>query len=228
MQPSFKFLRHAKVGQLAVVCLLSACSAILGIEDVQCDPASAACAEGVGAVMNPVVGDGSCDALCTGAANICTDGDRAYTTNVVCLGVCSLLSEEERECRFGELASARDLDEPATHCPAVSIAGTRANGDRACGSSCETFCSLLLQACPEAFGGVPAALETFENEQQCQAACEQLGDATRGFSVQDRSGDTRQCRLWHLAQAILEPLHCEHARGGCPCGPPEVCDATFQ
>ena len=220
----------ALVGQCCVLALPHlGCAPLLGIESVTCDPDSAQCVESA-EESDSVVADGSCESLCTLSADVCTGANQAYTTDVICLGVCPLFSEEELSCRFDELANAQNLDEPATHCPAVSIAGTRADGARACGSTCATYCRLLSLTCEDAFDASapnPKSLETFSGEQECVSACEQRGDRSRGFSVTDRDGDTTQCRLWHLAQATIAPFHCEHARGDCPCGPPEICGARL-
>jgi len=53
---------------------------------------------------------------------------------------------------------------------------------------------------------------------ECQSACSEsivdLGD----FDISQSSGDSLNCRLWHVSAATVAPSqHCGHASGEPPC-----------
>ncbi len=113
-------------------------------------------------------------------------------------------------------------------------------GAEACGDPCAAFCSLDFSYCVD-----DNNVHTYGSQQQCQAACLGVGapdaspeagfvyDDTEGDLVdnsgaQINSGNTLNCRLWHLETSIQEnmpSMHCWHTAspseipGGDPGGP---------
>jgi hypothetical protein len=116
-------------------------------------------------------------------------------------------------------------------------------GSEACGDPCAAFCSLDFSYCVD-----DNSVPTYASQGQCQSAC--LGPAApdaspeAGFVYNDNEGDlvdnggnqinsgnTLNCRLWHLETSIQEDMpsmHCWHTASpsenpngtpGGPCGP---------
>jgi hypothetical protein len=58
---------------------------------------------------------------------------------------------------------------------------------------------------------------------QCLSACDIVPDLSRPpdnlrYNVSQQSGDSLQCRLFHVSAATMDPTtHCIHAAGGSPC-----------
>ncbi len=214
------------------------CADLLGIEEATCDPKAPACAGQDSVGLSEAEEESNddrrlspCEAFCEDAERTCTDELSAYTSSVVCLNVCALYRASELECRLGELERARDLSEPETHCPAASIAGTRNDASEGCDTACGSYCKMLAVTCPDSFdpdADNPQGFAVYDDIDECEASCrDDVTEAPRGLSVRDRTGDTLQCRLWHLAQSTVDPVHCSHARGDCPCGEEEACEAVL-
>jgi hypothetical protein len=57
----------------------------------------------------------------------------------------------------------------------------------------------------------------FDTVDECQAACGDLPDlGTNSASI--NSGNTVQCRIWHVGAATVDAdTHCGHAGGDAPC-----------
>ena len=90
-----------------------------------------------------------------------------------------------------------------------------------CGSNCDAYCSLMQQICPAEFSRLTPS---------CESVCAGLSDELAFDVTRDElSGNTVQCRLWHvglaatcdpLRVASCLPLHCGHSAGGSPCNAP--------
>jgi hypothetical protein len=88
----------------------------------------------------------------------------------------------------------------ALHCPHAGPTGAAV-----CGSYCDTYCELALEACT---GGN----QVYPDLATCQTACAGLTDGG-ATAINATSGDTVQCRIWHLGQALSNPsVHCNHSR----------------
>lgn len=133
----------------------------------------------------------SCPDYCEVITANCTDTDAQFPSNEVCLSYCSEntltpigtfmdLTGNTLGCRINhaELASS----DPGTHCPQ---AGPSGGGN--CGTWCETYCRWGDAFCT----GESAIPFTISCSIDCRGFNEegQWGDAT---------GDTVQCRLYHL------------------------------
>jgi hypothetical protein len=168
-----------------------------------------------------------CDAIlstCLPAAGSALD-NRAYVDRDACLKLCpyfpralagAAAGNNTLECRLGLLESP-EAAEASTVCQAAGRSG-QAGANPVCGSNCDAYCSLMQQICPAEFSALAPS---------CESVCAGLGDQL-AFDVtrDERSGNTVQCRLWHLGLAATcdpdgaascLPLHCGHSAGVSPC-----------
>jgi hypothetical protein len=150
-----------------------------------------------------------CQSYCRAVLDACTDEFEVYTSLGVCLDYCATLSPGEPgddsgntvNCRLTHARNIADIGEELVNCP---IAGPGGNG--VCGSNCEGFCTAHRAICdPEL------------SEQACLNACGKLED-TGGYVTSQQSGNTVQCRLYHVSAATISvDPHCSHAAGASPC-----------
>jgi len=196
-----------------------ACGEIIGIQeayhDESLDPELKAESEGAGGSDD---GGSACAEYCDAIESSCSGPETQYADRQVCLDVCALWPEGSAEptqenslgCRMhqAELAGI----EPEVHC---TLAGPAGGGE--CGSTCESFCAIMMAVCtPE------TAADHYPDTETCLADCltvtdegEFSTDSSQGYS----SGLTVQCRLYHVAAATQDPgRHCSHAIGSGPCG----------
>ncbi len=92
---------------------------------------------------------------------------------------------------------------PGVYCSKAGPAGVGGPaGGAGCGSSCESYCTLLEGACPDEFGFL----------QSCESSCAALRDTGSLDLMTSDKGDTLQCRLLHLIAATVDPeKHCRAA-----------------
>jgi hypothetical protein len=135
-----------------------------------------------------------CDAYCTVYPVVCPD-DFDYGDKAGCLKACSGLVEQDRynltddhegdtiECRLVHTSSATVL--PAEHCPHATIVPAEpwCTGKADATPTCESYCKIELAACT-------GALQQYETEPQCVAACSAFDIGTNG----DEAGNTVGCR----------------------------------
>jgi hypothetical protein len=205
MVSSLQVVRAGTVGALVCsVSLFASCQQVLDIKDAELDPLSAA-------------GPTLCETYCDTVASNCTGAVAVYTTNDTCLGFCGHLpvgtagdeQGDSAECRLTQADNAASTGEPDVHCP---IAGPAGGGT--CGTNCDAFCTVFQQVCGDSFDQAYPDLAACRTD--CQANIPDVGSYDATMS----SGDSVQCRLWHLAAASVDPgVHCPHAAGEPPCGP---------
>jgi hypothetical protein len=64
--------------------------------------------------------------------------------------------------------------------------------------------------------------------EQCLTACDDVPDLSGApdnitYNTTRQSGDSLQCRLFHVSAASLDPIgHCVHAAGFAVCSPPST------
>lgn len=154
----------------------------------------------------------TCQTYCDTVLASCTGDNAQYASESDCLAVCQAADWDPGAavtstgpadgpslgCRTYH-AGAPAQDDPALHCP---HAGPSAGA--VCGSYCEAYCALAL-------GGCTGSDALYTNGEDCMAACADFDDSgTPG----DASGDTVQCRIYHLTVAITSgetAVHCPHA-----------------
>jgi hypothetical protein len=159
----------------------------------------------------------SCTELCDNVMENCTGDNQVYATAEVCKAVCAKLppgSKSDIEgntvgCRIYHAGDPAKSD-PATHCPHAGP-----GGDGYCGTNCESYCAITLETCPS----------EYENTSECMTACEAFPQHPP-FSVNQTTGDTIECRLYHVSVATTdESTHCPHvgvdpSPGTCVGAPP--------
>jgi hypothetical protein len=192
---------------------LGACNAVLGLESAEVDPSFQ---PGTGGAGGSGGGDAGsvCEAYCSKVMSVCTGANAVYTTLSVCQKVCATLPEGTVGDEFGNTANCRlrnanlaeTTGEPEVHCP---IAGPGGNG--VCGDNCEGYCVTMQAACKSRFD------RAFSGLQECKQDCDALPDPG-GYDVSQKTGNSVQCRLWHVSAATADPdTHCGHALGEAPC-----------
>ena len=92
--------------------------------------------------------------------------------------------------------------EAALNNPATECANAGPSGNNVCGSWCENFCYLMEKNCTGSNAIYDAAT--------CMQKCATMpATGTAG----DVSGDTVQCRIYHMGVAFDDPVtHCPHGR----------------
>ena len=184
---------------------LGACQSLAGIEDRTYDGAAAPSPQ--------------CQQYCNLAKSICTGNNAIYSGDATCLATCKLLDlGDELEpagntvaCRVSQLNNALQDTEADSVAGFCAAAGPGGNGR--CGSNCEDYCALYVQACD---GAQPALVASqYADQDQCLSHCKGLTDTPK-ISLQSSymtGADTLQCRLAHLSAAASEPdTHCGHAQ----------------
>jgi hypothetical protein len=194
------------------------CAQVLGIEQAQVeeDPASqtshgteAGASDGAALDAEPTL----CERYCALVMDNCGAAFPQYESVENCLGVCRRLPLGEPGSELGNSVHCRLRNaelapaEPPTYC---SVAGPSGGG--VCGTPCESFCTLMQQACPSGF---------YQDGVACATSCESLpdlGSFTTDPAHDNYEGGHVQCRLYHVTAAILDPsFHCPHAFGEAPC-----------
>jgi hypothetical protein len=167
----------------------------------------AACGGG-GDDGGPDAAAATCADYCTAIQANCTAANTQYTSPDQCMAACSAfaqgspgaMSGNNLECRTYHAGAAEG--DPATHC---THAGP--GGDGACGSNCEGFCTITLDACE----GRPDA-DTYASIAECMTACEGFDDS-ESYDISDVGGDTLACRLYHAQVGTIDPVtHCGHTQ----------------
>lgn len=128
-------------------------------------------------------------------------------------------NNDDLTCRENEAKlAASDSANKSAHCLNAGPTG----GDK-CGSLCDVFCDLQKRHCDGASSVTSTAPTNTGladvDHATCVAACNaEIGKGsathfTKGGKVNDTSGDTLQCRIWHLGKAQANPTpHCFHTR----------------
>lgn len=228
-------------GLLWVLVSTGGCSAILGIEDAELDPsassgsggsatggaggsgtggggAGGAGSGGTGTGGSATAGEAGaagapgspCEHYCTKTLATCTGELEVYPNEDICLALCATMQVGEPDdenvdtvyCRLNQALAAESTGEPGAHCPFAGLGGSEV-----CGDNCDALCSAMLEVCPDEWASRTA----------CLSDCAMLED-TGGYDTSQNSGNTVQCRIWHVGAATqaLTP-HCGHAAGADPC-----------
>lgn len=197
----------------SVLALAFGCASIVGIEDAELDPELADGGDATGGAGG--AGATLCSRYCDAALTNCQDHP-VYFSRAVCETSCGFLDpgDESDEtgntvaCRLRSAELALTIGELDVQCPAAGP-----GGDGRCGTNCEGYCTLMRGACPELFE------TTFTDESGCLEACALVPDEG-GFVLNNQTGDSLNCRLYHVTAAALDPMfHCPHAAGLNTCTP---------
>ena len=154
----------------------------------------------------------SCAAYCTAIMANCTNENAQYASEAVCLTVCNSFPVGTASDANGNTlgcrtyhASAAGSGTPADatlHCPHAGPAG-----DGLCGTNCEGYCNIMVDACPGEFSG---------GETECLNECGNFADPNNThFTTAETTGDTVHCRIYHASVASENSAagltHCPHA-----------------
>jgi hypothetical protein len=214
-------------GALACVATTLACNAVLGINEAKLDRSlavtdGASGNDGAGGDDAQIADAGadtgdpySCDSYCTVIMNNCKVPNQEYTTREVCLAMCSHFepgvpgeqSNDSRACRVYHAGAA--AGDPAVHCRHAGPLGGGHCGEK----PCESFCLLDFALC-----GGRADFPYDGGEGTCRAQCPQFSYLAGGDAgdLTLTSGDTLNCRLYHLESAYdvsnpaAQSTHCPH------------------
>lgn len=228
------------LGAAGVAFCALACSQVLGLEDRKLDPTLGAAGEGgsgtagtsttggsggVGGSGGTAGGGGGggdlCEEYCDTIELNCAPPDHAqYTSKEQCLATCAIFNEGDTSemnpsgntvaCRLNQAKLAIATGEPLEHCSAAGPGGADKSGQFRCGEHCDGYCAIMNEAC------VPPRTP-FANVAECISACRDLPNLG-GFNQGIDSGNSVQCRIWHVTAATLSPdVHCGHASGDAPC-----------
>lgn len=153
----------------------------------------------------------TCAAYCAKIETNCTAGSDgggntqymdAATCNTYCTtaaawpaGKTGDLSGNTIGCRLYHAGAA--AADPVLHCPHAGP-----TGGNVCGSWCDNYCQLMAKNCTGSNAVYDAAT--------CMSNCTMI--PTTGH-VNDTSGNSIQCRIYHLGVAATDPAtHCVHSR----------------
>lgn len=135
---------------LATLALVGAfaCAKVAGIEEAQTDPSLTA----TGGTSSLSDSGSACDSYCNLVMTACTDSNAQYSTRDVCMGVCGKLPAGTPQdvlqntvgCRANQARLAAQVGgaEATANCLAAGP-----GGNDVCGSNCNGYCQLLLNAC---------------------------------------------------------------------------------
>jgi hypothetical protein len=147
-------------------------------------------------------------------------------------------------CRLWHAHAAASMKHPEIHCRHAGPLGSEL-----CGDPCTAFCNLDFSYCVD-----DNNVQAYSSQSQCESACidsmgaavasdagfsysQDIGDLVDDSGTQISSGNTLNCRLWHLETSVQEGMpaeHCWHtaypsmnppaapgdpATTGGPCGP---------
>ncbi len=149
----------------------------------------------------------SCERYCSLLETNCTELNAQYPDEATCLRYCAdearlpIGTLDDREgntvgCRIYHADVA--ADDPDLHCPHAGPSG----GD-VCGTWCDNYCHLAETACT-------GELALYPERAACELAC--IAIPTTG-TAGDPSGNTIQCRIYHLGIASgpdMPMTHCPH------------------
>lgn len=154
----------------------------------------------------------SCTRYCDLVQKHCTGEHAQYASNEDCLAFCTHLPPGDPwEQKKAPTLACRQYyaGNPALTDPAAYCAAAGPFGGGLCGDRCTAFCEVTLSACAPDGGAAP-----FPSLPDCKTAC-------AGFTFRDAgtdgggegldgpaSGDTLNCRLFHLREAVVDPQAC--------------------
>ena len=154
-------------------------------------------------IDGPPVGTLDCPTYCTAIMANCTTTNSQYGSMQNCLDSCSHFamgtlnqtSGNTLGCRLYHAGAAQAA--PTTHCVHAGP-----GGGGMCGATlCEGFCAIGVAVCPTQAG----------NANQCPTRCAGYTALGTPYNSSIQSGDTQECRLYHVTAAATDPgTHCPH------------------
>jgi len=151
----------------------------------------------------------ACAAYCNITAGVCTGANAVVSDPTTCMGFCGTIpvsgtfsltnvTVDSLECRLYHVSAATGTGLASTHCPHATP-----SGGNFCGNWCTVYCDLALSVCT-------GSNQLFTSMTSCMSTCS-------GFAITGKPGDTTgntvQCRIYHIGAAgalQLQSLHCPH------------------
>ena len=201
------FLRSlAPLTLLAFV--VAGCNAILGYDSATLETVVVNAGEDAG---NPQ----SCNAYCTNIMANCTGENAEYINAFVCMQMCAQFIQASRATRPATVwRAASGIRRPQRAIPPSTVV-TRVRSAGACAGRirCSPFCTLDVALCST------QPSPPYTGESACDSACDafQYDQATNDGDLVESSGNTLNCRLYHLESAYdtvdnaqATSVHCPH------------------
>jgi hypothetical protein len=161
----------------------------------------------------------ACAVYCSQIEENCNeDALRQYVDEETCVQLCNVyfnfgedqdaaLNSTQLECRLISSANAGKV-EPEVECLAAGL-----TGEGCVESTCDVYCEVMSLQCPNQFES-----DLGGNFDACLEVCNAVPDTDEPFNVSIQSGNTKECRFYHIQAAGLSPrVHCPHAAGASPC-----------
>ncbi len=184
---------------------VAGCAKIAGIDDPPAEPNASATST-------------LCSTYCDTVMAACPDPAYVYASREMCLGVCHDLEAAGKSgspndqsgdtiyCRMFYAQQAKSTGETST-CPQAGPGGSGI-----CGTNCEAYCILMQQTCPQEFKSPDLFKDSLS---LCITECAKIPSIDAGFNADQQSGNTINCRLYHVSAAAANPdapaMHCPHA-----------------
>ncbi|UQA59358.1 hypothetical protein [Polyangium aurulentum] len=149
----------------------------------------------------------SCEAYCGAITANCAGANMQYADMPSCMGACEAFDEgtamdtmgNTLGCRIYHAGAAKMA--PEMHCSHAGPAG-----DGQCGTICDGYCAIVMDACSTAYA----------DDAACMTACTGFTSAGPGKynAMSHATGDTTECRLYHATVAATDDAtattHCPH------------------
>jgi len=149
-----------------------------------------------------------CENYCYFSQLNCMDGNKQYADTATCMTYCANMPDapwnemgDNVGCRLLNTFSA-GLNPPFLRGEQCANGGP--SGNNKCGSWCDVYCGLAMNNCQDANA-------LYENYTVCNETCQMFNVSGH---VNDASGDSVECRIYHLGVAGTSPanaaIHCPH------------------
>lgn len=159
----------------------------------------------------PAMPEPACGTYCDLVMESCKDDHAQYASKDECLEICKRLPPGDAGDMESNSVACRQYyaGSPARTSAPNYCAAAGPFGGGVCGDRCPIFCDLSLTACAPDAGNAP-----FAGYPECQTACSDFAYREAGVDGGGEppdgpeSGDTLNCRLYHLRAAIHDGSGC--------------------
>ena len=148
----------------------------------------------------------TCASYCETLQANCTGANAQFSTMQNCVDSCAGFPAGAAGDQSGNSLACRAYHADAAEGdPGLHCAHAGPGGAGVCGSNCEGYCSIALEAC-----------DVYADEAACMTECGGFADE-EPYDAGDTSGDSLACRLYHLTAASTQPEpHCGHIEADSP------------
>lgn len=159
-----------------------------------------------------------CDDYCDEMQEECTGEAEQYHDRAQCMTICHFFPVGDDDDDDNSVACRLKYVKKTQYGLGAEVTNycrqAGPSGDGKCGTSCEAFCSVMMEVCTATSAGA----NHFESTAACLEACNALPAPTVHYSDMDPAvsdGNHALCRLFHVNSAAMADAeeHCEHAMG---------------